>query len=408
MIEIAHKPHQGITKTKQHVRASMWFPKMDSMIEERLNACQLCQAVTDTHQREPIHPTEMPSAPWSSLCTDIFGPLPTGEYLVLVQDLYSRFPEVAITYSTSSAAVIPAIDKILAAFGTPEVLGSDNGPPFNSHKFTRFAKKLGFRHQKITPLAPWANGTAERFMKNLAKVVQISHADHKNWRHELIKYLRAYRATPHSMTGVTPAALMFNGRKYGTNLPSIQPNASRSELQAQAEQADQRSKAKMKRDADGRGTVRLLSLKPGDQVLLKQKKLNKLTTAYETTPYTVVEVKGSQVTAENEIHQVTRHVNLFKKLPPIAADLDLAVDECPPIIPPEPATEASEPAGEPSAPPDNQMSTTDASQDTGLQPQQASTETSPSRAEVLLPPRRSGRNKAEPVRYPAPDRQPAP
>ena len=43
VIEIAHEPHQGITKTKQHVRASMWFLKMDSMIEERLNASHLCR-----------------------------------------------------------------------------------------------------------------------------------------------------------------------------------------------------------------------------------------------------------------------------------------------------------------------------------------------------------------------------
>jgi hypothetical protein len=153
VVEIVHEAHQGITKTKQYVRATMWFPK----IEERLSGCHLCQAVTDSHHKEPILLTEMPQEPWSTLCTDIFGPLPTGEYLVLVQDLHSRFPEVAITNSTSAAAVIPAIDKILAAFGTPEVVGSDNGPPFNSHEFTQFAKKLGFRHRTITPrsLGEW-------------------------------------------------------------------------------------------------------------------------------------------------------------------------------------------------------------------------------------------------------------
>ena len=92
------------------------------------------------------------------MCTDIFCPLPTGEYLVLIQDLYSRFPEVAITLSTSAAAaVIPAIDKILASYGTSEVMGSDNGPPYNSTEFMKFARKLGFKHRKITPLAPWAN-----------------------------------------------------------------------------------------------------------------------------------------------------------------------------------------------------------------------------------------------------------
>ena len=196
VVEIAHEAHQGITKTKQYVQSMMWFPRMDPIIEDRLRNCVLCQPATDSHQKEPIHPTEIPKQPWSTLCTDLFGPLPTGEYLVLVQCLHSRYPEVGITHSTSAAAVIPAIDKILAAFGTPEILGSDNGPPFNSTEFANYAKKLGFKHRKITPLAPWVNGTAERFMKNLAKVVQIAHADKKNWRHELTKFLRAYRATP--------------------------------------------------------------------------------------------------------------------------------------------------------------------------------------------------------------------
>ena len=273
-----------------------------------------CQAVTDTGQKDPIHTTEIPEKPWSTLCTDIFGPLPTGDYLVLVQDLHSRFPEVAITHSTSAAAVIPAIDKILAAYGTPEVLGSDNGPPFNSTEFMKFAKKLGFHHRKMTPLTPWANGTAERFMKNLAKVVQIAHADRKNWRHELTKFLRAYRGTPHSMTGATPASLLFNGRSYQTNLPMIR-SAAISPEQQEARETDQRNKIRMKTQADSHPKVKQSDFRVGDKVLLKQRKRDKLTTSYETVPYTVEEVKGSQVTAFNHIHQVCRHANLFKKLP---------------------------------------------------------------------------------------------
>ena len=273
----------------------------------------MCQAVVDTQQKDPLNTTEIPDKPWSTLCTDIFGPLPTGEYLLLVQDLHSRFPEVAITHSTSAASVIPAIDKILAAYGTPDILGSDNGPPFNSTEFQKFAKKLGFHHRKITPLAPWANGTAERFMKNLAKVIQIAHADRKNWRHELIKFLRAYRATPHSMTGATPASMLFNGRVFQTNLPIIRSSVATPE-QILAQETDHKNKAKMKERADSHARVKQSNFKVGDQVLLKQKKVNKLTTAYETVPYLIEEVKGSQIIASNHIHSVCRHANMFKKL----------------------------------------------------------------------------------------------
>ena len=151
-------------------------------------------------------------------------------------------------------------------------------------------------------------------MKNLTKVVQIAHAGKKNWHHELTKFLRAYRATPHSMTGVPPAALMFNGCRYATNLPGISPKE-KSKLQLQSETRDREKKQKMKQNADKKATIKWSNLTVGERVLVKQRKLNKLTTPYEGEPYTVDEVRGSQITASNRIHQVTGHVNMFKRIP---------------------------------------------------------------------------------------------
>ena len=88
---------------------------------------------------------------------DFCGPFPSGDYLMVIIDEYSRYPEVEILKSTSSKTVIPKIDKILASFGIPKVLKSDNEPPFNGSGFRNFAEYLGFRHRKITPLWPKAN-----------------------------------------------------------------------------------------------------------------------------------------------------------------------------------------------------------------------------------------------------------
>ena len=54
VVEIAHKAHQRITKTKQYLRATMWYPRMDLMIEDHLCKCELCQAAIDDPQKEPI------------------------------------------------------------------------------------------------------------------------------------------------------------------------------------------------------------------------------------------------------------------------------------------------------------------------------------------------------------------
>jgi len=124
-----------------------------------------------------------------------------GETLLLVIDDYSRFPFVEPVSSTSANAVIPKLDQLFATFGTPRVVKSDNGPPFNGEEFAKFARVLGFKHRKVTPLWPRANGEVERFVKTLKKCIKAAKAEGRNWRKELQAILRNYRTTPHATTG---------------------------------------------------------------------------------------------------------------------------------------------------------------------------------------------------------------
>lgn len=206
------------------------------------------------------------------------------------------------------------MDKILAAFGIPYKLGSDNGPPFNSQQFATFAKQKGFKHIHVTPYAPWANGTVEHFMRNLGKVMKTSTVTGGSWRTELTKFLQAYRATPHTMTGFSPAHLLFNGRPYKTRLPTaIQPTEYVNSKEVQ--ENDRNRKAKAKAASDSKRYVKPLNIQPGDIVLCRQKQKNKASTPYNATPYQVVSVKGSQVVATNHKHTITRHITFFKKVP---------------------------------------------------------------------------------------------
>ena len=73
--------------------------------------------------------TPLPSGPWNMLAMDFLGPFPSGDYLLVVTDGYSRFPEVEIVKSTSAKSVIPKLDAIFARQGIPDELKTDNGPP---------------------------------------------------------------------------------------------------------------------------------------------------------------------------------------------------------------------------------------------------------------------------------------
>ena len=40
LVQLAHIGHQDIVKTKSRIRNKVWFPQMDSMVEEVIKTCQ--------------------------------------------------------------------------------------------------------------------------------------------------------------------------------------------------------------------------------------------------------------------------------------------------------------------------------------------------------------------------------
>ena len=61
---------------------------------------------------------------------DFYGPLPSGEYLLVLIDRYSRFPEVEIVKSTKASVIILKLDRIFSVHEIPEIIKPDNRSPF--------------------------------------------------------------------------------------------------------------------------------------------------------------------------------------------------------------------------------------------------------------------------------------
>ena len=223
VVSIAHQSYQGIVKTKQCIWEKIWFPGIDKLVEDTVKACIPYQAsYPGLKTREPIVPTPLPSEPWSSLAVDFAGPFPSGDYLMIVIDEHSRFPEVEIISSTAASSVLNRLETIFSRQGMPQTVKTDNGPPFNGQDFANFAKEFGFHHRKISPLWPEANSATERFMASLNKIIGASTAANSNWKTELQVFLRLYRATPHASTGISPFEAL-TGRKMNIGLPSPTP-----------------------------------------------------------------------------------------------------------------------------------------------------------------------------------------
>ena len=124
------------------------------------------------------------------------------------------------------------------------------------------------------------------------------------------KFLTAYRTTPHSSTGVTPAKLLFN-REIRSKIPEL-GNSWHSDSEAR----DKDAEAKQERTyyTDEKRRARESDLEPADLVLLKQRKENKLSTTYGALPYTVSKKHGNEVVVSSpEGVNVRRNVADVKK-----------------------------------------------------------------------------------------------
>ena len=82
-------------------------------------------------------------------------------------------------------------------------------------------KKNGIKHIRTPPYHPASNGVAKRAVQTLKDSIMKLRKGSLETR--LSKFLFKYRITPHTITGVVPAEVMF-GRRLRTHLDSLKPN----------------------------------------------------------------------------------------------------------------------------------------------------------------------------------------
>ncbi|XP_063962067.1 uncharacterized protein LOC135155772 [Lytechinus pictus] len=203
---------------------------------------------------------------------------------------------------------------------------------FNGAEFNQFANYLGFNHRRVTPRWPQANGEVEIFMRTLKKVYRCAIAEHKCWKQEVYRFLRNYRATPHSTTGGPPATLLF-GRPLRAHLPDVVSPQIQHDLHSSVRNRDEAKKQHMKAYDDGRGKTQTSRIAVGDMVLVRRDGMvPKHQSPYLAQPYKVVRKRGSRITVRCANHYITRNCSRFKlyggPAPPFSHDDDDDIEPC--------------------------------------------------------------------------------
>ena len=165
------------------------------------------------------------------------------------------------------------------------------------------------------------NGEVERQNASLLKRIQIAQAESRDWRKEMRKYLTSYRSIEHPTTGKSRAELLFACKMRG-KLPDMTTNHV-PDVAVRDCDADHTGKAKMYADAR-RGTQYCI-VNVGDKVLVRQDKINKLTTTFGATAFTVVNKTGNSLVVESpEGFQYSRKTTHLRKY---LSDMDAAPRE---------------------------------------------------------------------------------
>lgn len=248
-----HSAHLGIVKTKSLGRSYVWWPNIDRDIESLCKECETCAAEADAPPRAPIQPWPFHARPWTRVHIDFLGPYKNQTFLVLV-DSTSKWIEIFEMSRTNATNVIKVLRSTFARFGLPNELVSDQGPPFTSAEFQSFLNNNGIKQSFSPAYHPSSNGAAENAVKICKRAIKKAYRDRLDIDTALQTFLLAYRNTPHSSTGESPAMLLQR-RSLRCRLDALRPERAVLERVREAQ----------RRQVEAAGGV-LRPLAEGDQV----------------------------------------------------------------------------------------------------------------------------------------------
>lgn len=295
VLKLGHEGHPGISVMKSRMRTKVWWPKIDKDVEKGIKTCKSCLQVSIPHPPEPMKRRQIPDRPWKDLAVDFLGPLPSGHYILVVVDYFSRYFEIKILTSITTKQTITELKEIFARFGIPFSLTADNGPQFRiiNYEFRKFCEQFGITLYNTIPEWPQQNGLVERQNRGLLKRLKISQIEGSDWRADLLEYLLMYRSTPLIELGKSPSELLF-----GWNIKDKIPQLSRPNFTPSFEEVTEKDgfqKEKGRIYADNKRGAKVSVIIPGDTVIIREKRLNKLSPNFGGEEFLVIKKNSSEL-----------------------------------------------------------------------------------------------------------------
>lgn len=214
VLKTLHFGHPGIVRMKLLARRHVYWPSLNSDIEQTVRSCNNCIENSKTPKECEPQSWKAEKKPWVRLHIDYAGPFKNNMFLIVV-DAFSKWVEVAKVKEISSKATIVVLRNIFTRFGLPSVLVSDNGRQFSSNEFQLFLKNSGITYVSTPPYHPKSNGQVERYVDIFKRGVSKIMGKHINGGEEELdnavrEFLQSYRFTPNvNLNGKSPAEMLL-------------------------------------------------------------------------------------------------------------------------------------------------------------------------------------------------------
>jgi transposase InsO family protein len=100
-------------------------------------------------------------------------------WILTATDYFTKWIEAVPTKSTSHKVIINFLEDIIARFGCPSKIVTDNASPFRSEPLVKFCEQFGISLIHSTPYYPQGNGLVESSNKSLIKLIKKLLEDNK-------------------------------------------------------------------------------------------------------------------------------------------------------------------------------------------------------------------------------------
>ena len=209
--------HGGVSKTRERILQSYYWPGMDTDITAHLLACQRCQFARKDDRPRPniLHPLPQCSAPNQRIHADLFGPLRASDlgkkYVLCITDAFHKYSEILALPNKEAATVSNAIfNRWICRYGLPLEIVTDGGKEFCAKLANELYALLKIKHTTTSPYHPQCNAQAEVMNKFIAKyLARLVDNNTLDWELYLPPLMFAYNTSVHRTTKATPHFLSF-------------------------------------------------------------------------------------------------------------------------------------------------------------------------------------------------------